>query len=147
MRRRRLALLAALAVGLVVAPLPRDVASASCVGPMLDIGGQHRPTVTPGQQLTVTGSYFVAGCNDTRGVTTGGCSAQQAREPVRALKLVTLSIRQHGHEWTLATADADTTARRLGEVTWSVTLPAALQPGRAKLITDRSGPLRVVVAR
>jgi hypothetical protein len=148
--RRRTRKVALFAAAFIVAamPSPYDATSASCVGPTLDIGGQHRPTVTPGQRLTVTGSYFVDGCNDTGSVVGTGCSAhEQAREPVRALQEVTLSIRQHGHSWALGTTDADTTTKNLGDVTWVVTLPVELEPGRATLVTDRSSPLRIAVAR
>jgi hypothetical protein len=140
--------LAALALAVVAAPWPPDVAAASCVGPTLDVGGQHRPTVVPGQRLTVAGSYFVDGCNDAGTVVSGGCSAhKQAREPVRALHAVTLSIRQRGHSWTLGTEDAETGSKHFGDVTWVVTLPTAVRPGRATLVTDRSAPLRVLVSR
>jgi hypothetical protein len=147
---RRGSRVVAMVAGAVVVtmPAPYDGASASCVGPVLELGGEAPPTVTPGRGLTVTGSYFVEGCNDNVGVVGGGCSAhEQQREPVSPLREVTLSIRQHGHSWRLGKADADPAPEHLGDVTWLVTLPMGLEPGRATLVTGRSGPLRVLVSR
>jgi hypothetical protein len=143
--RRRLLLLV-LAIAAITVPAPQDVASASCVAPTLHIGDADRPVVERGSRLAVDGDFFLNGCGDAVGVSEGaGCSGPHVqREEVRPMTDITLSIRQSGHVWTLATAAAATEA---GRVSWSVTIPRRLQPGRAILVADQAQRLRVVVRR
>jgi hypothetical protein len=66
--RRRLVVLP-LAIATITVPGPRDGASASCVGPMLQVGDQAHPEVTLGAPVTVKGKFFTMGCGDSIGVT------------------------------------------------------------------------------
>jgi hypothetical protein len=136
-----------LAIAAVTVPGPRDIAAASCAGPMLQVGDQAHPVMTRGAPVTVEGKFFTVGCGDSISVTEGiGCSASKVhRDPIVPMQDVTLSIRQGGHAWELGTADAGTSGDRLGRVRWTVVLPPSLRPGRAVLVADESQRLRVVV--
>ncbi|MEO7979636.1 MAG: hypothetical protein ABI807_01855 [Sporichthyaceae bacterium] len=156
-RSRRLAVLAtaAAAMGLTV---PASSA-ASCVGPQISAVGQAAPTtptplptdrrgrdvalvaVAAGGDLTVTGRWFLDGCNDTSSST--GCSGPTKPLPQPAARHVALVVEQDGHAWTLGYADASG-PRHGWRVRWEVALPVDLAPGPATL-TARGAEAPVVV--
>lgn len=109
----------------LAAPLP---AAASCGGPQLE---PQSVTAAPGQALTVTGSGFADGCDDSGTVrSVPGCRDQEGRDDAaRPAKDVVLVLVQGGRSWTLGTADAgaDTV------VTWQVRVPVDAAPGPAVL--------------
>lgn len=131
-------------LGVVLGPWPDPVARASCAAPMIALAdGTTR--VSPGEALTVEGTYFVHGCNDSGGGTAFGCSDDES-EPQTPYRDVALVLRQRGHEWVLGTEDADAASGdRFGEVTWVVTLPADLRPGRARLSVTSGAALSLPV--
>ncbi len=131
---------------------PWDSASGSCAAPGLQLAGSTtestaaRPEVGPGTDLTVHGTRFVDGCDDGGGSATFGCSAE-AREPERAQERVSLELVQGDRRWELGPADADagTGSGGLGEVVWTVRLPAEVRRGPATLEAgDARLPVRIV---
>ena len=139
----RTALLVVLAAAVLTGPgalVPS--ATASCAGPLLALAPGATPA--PGRSLTVAGTGFADGCQDTGSDTGWGCSAPA--EPVTPLEDVRLELVQGGRTRLLGTADAGPAGRdRYAEVRWRVRLPDTLRPGPATL---RAGDavLRVVVA-
>jgi hypothetical protein len=143
------------AVGLgVFAP---GAATASCVGPSLEVPGapthtpsptpsdyQGRPTVvlTAGTAVTVTGEWYFVGCNDTS--SSSGCSRTPDPPPEKPARDVRLILVQNKHTWPLGTADASGLAHHY-RVRWQVTLPADLRPGDATLIARGRVELPVTV--
>ncbi len=74
-----------------------------------------------------------------------GCSTPDEGETSAPMQDVTLVIRQGSRDWELASEDAGTAAdNKLGHISWDVTMPAGLEPGRAVLVAD-SAQLPVVV--
>jgi hypothetical protein len=82
--------------------------------------------------VTVDGSRFVDGCDDTGGTTVLGCSSDGETEtPMRD---VTLTLEQGQRQWDLGTQDArGEPEEQRGEITWQVTIPEDVGPGRATL--------------
>jgi hypothetical protein len=145
LRRRRGWLGLAVALSVLAAPWPGLPATASCAAPYLNLAGDL-PAPAPGGELVVVGRAFVDGCKDTGGATVFGCAVDEP-EPEVPLAAVTLRLQQGGREWDLGTADAGTAEDgTLGQITWLVTMPADVQPGPARLLTDGSEPLTVEVA-
>ncbi|SDD84270.1 hypothetical protein SAMN05421872_111170 [Nocardioides lianchengensis] len=145
MRRPLLVLLLAL-LGLAVAPYPSPPAVASCAAPYLDLPAE--PTLTRGADSTVEGRAFVDGCRDTMSCSgLPGCeSCESDGPPERPLRDVRLELVQGDRTWPLGTADAGTAADdRLGQVTWTFTLPADVRPGPAVLQVDGEEQAEVVV--
>jgi hypothetical protein len=155
--RLRLALpvaVAAAAVGLgLFAPAS---APAGCVGPRLRVPGVRTgtPSTDPatgqqlspvslraGQPVTVRGTWFFDGCNDTSGST--GCSSPPKPPPTPPAHNVRLTLVQNGRTWQLGTADA-AGRRHQYAVRWDVTLPADLEPGVA-VLSARTAEVPVVV--
>lgn len=137
----------AVLVAAAVAPWPAWNASAGCAAPSLEVVGTDdlRPTLTRGATVTVSGRSFVDGCNDTGGSSTFGCTSEE-EEPVLPHEDISLTITQGDRRWELGTEDAGTADdNQLGQVTWTVTIPADLEPGRALLQADPSEPLPVFV--
>lgn len=151
MRDQLIKVVLALAVvtALVSGPWPGDSASASCVAPTLSIDGndgfEGRPTLPTELDLTVDGTGFANGCNDT-GTSSGfGCSANHGALAT-PMKDITLRLRQGGREWDLGVVDAGSAENnQLGQVTWTVTVPDDVKPGKARLVTDHSMPLKIKV--
>lgn len=126
---------------------PAGNAAASCAGPQLRVGavGDSPPGVEIGSAVTVRGSFFVHGCDDTGGRTMG-CAGEQ-RTTETPMGDVTLTIRQGGQRWDLGTKDAGTAAEnKLGRLAWHVEIPADLRPGPAVLRAD-GATLKVTVDR
>lgn len=134
MRPRFVVLLVFLTIGLVPATSATTVtpAQASCAGPVLDLG---RPARLPRTgEVTVTGRFFVDGCNDV-GVCHGvlGCQSCDYGPPVKPLTDLTIQLHQRGRTWDLATADATGDS---GRVSWTFRLPPAARRGAATLTVD-----------
>lgn len=117
---------------------PTTSASASCVGPMLELRDTASnalltttasPGLAPGDAVAVVGQYFANGCDDTGGGTGGGpgCGGPEQRERVTTQRAVRLELFQGTKTWDLGTKDADATY----EIRWTTTLPKDLQPGEA----------------
>jgi hypothetical protein len=127
--------------------LPVGGAEASCAGPMLQVVeafGEGPPTVRTGTTFAVAGRGFVEGCDDTGGGSVLGCSSDDG-ETETPLEDVALTIRQRGQSWDLGAEDAGTADDdRLGKVSWQVSLPAGVEPGRATLVAD-GARLRIAV--
>jgi hypothetical protein len=142
---RPAALLVAALLVAALAPVPGSPAAASCAGPVLGIAGPAEPPeLPPGDELTVTGRFFVDGCDDTGGQDAVlGCDEdhQEDHEVVTRMTHVDLVLRQRGREWPLGTADAT----RGGDISWEVRVPDGLRPGRARLVAGSSQVLMVVV--
>jgi hypothetical protein len=146
-------LLAALLLALVVAPYPQSTADASCAAPSLTIdgadgGGRALPTLTRGQQVTVSGRGFASGCDDVGSTSTFGCSGDDhadESEPLTDVELVLVQGRPTTTTRTsLGAADAGTADDgQLGQVTWRFDVPADQPLGRAVLKTVGSEPLQV----
>ncbi len=142
--RRGYSLLMAGLFGLVLAPFPQGTASASCAGPSLE--GVEQLVLERGGTASVEGRFFVDGCRDTMSCT-GVLGCQRCRydePPEQPQQDIRLELRQRGHSWTLATADAGTAAeQRLGQVTWTFAVPDGVQPGRARLVPEGASPVAV----
>jgi len=144
-RHKRLGLAAALLV--TVAPWPSWQASASCAGPYLKTPGSRAapPVLVRGSSNTIEGRAFVDGCNDTGGSDAWGCSSDEG-ETESPMEDIMLTIRQGQRKWQLGSEDAgNADDNKLGHVSWEVTIPRALKPGRATLATESSEPVPVVV--
>lgn len=133
---RRLVLVVLL--GLLASPYPQQSATASCAGPSLE---EQPAVLARGATLTVTGSFFVDGCQDSMSCDARpGCSSCEDDAPAPVpLVGVTLELRQRGQTWVLGTAAADDA----GRIAWSVELPTGVRPGSARLWTDESGAVEV----
>ena len=140
-RRSFLALLLAL-LGLTLLPAGSP-ASASCAAPSIEAPG----TLAPGVTAQVEGRGFVDGCRDSMGCPAYGCGECEYDDPPeQPYDDVELRLQQGGRTWVLATEDAGSADDdRLGQVRWSFTVPAGVEPGRARLVTDQSGPVPVRV--
>lgn len=157
MRRRSTWLLVPLLAATGIGLFAPAGAPASCVGPSLEVPGVPTGSpvadpstgqvltavrLSPGQQLTVRGSYFFDGCNDTSD-SSPGCSGPQVRsqDPSRDVHLV---LTQGSRSWDLGTADA--TGPQYA-VSWPVTLPSDLAAGGATLTARLAGlPVEVLDA-
>lgn len=133
-------------IGVVVAPFPEVPASASCAGPSLE--GAGRLVLHRGGSTSVEGRSFVDGCRDT--MTCSGVMGCQKctydEPPERPQEDIRLELRQRGHTWLLATADAGSAEdQRLGWVTWTFELPDEVRPGPAKLLPEGAQPAGVRV--
>ena len=137
---RSSALLVAALLAVSVGPLPGSPATASCAGPWLETEGL---TLRAGDVVTVGGRGFDDGCQDSMGCSeTFGCSSCSYDDPPpEPLRDLTVRLVQGGRSWELGTADADSD----GRVTWSFTVPAGVERGAARLVTDLTEPGRVRV--
>ncbi|KAA1428771.1 hypothetical protein [Nocardioides antri] len=92
------------------------------------------------------GRAFVDGCDDTDGSSsTLGCSTPDD-EVETPHEDIGLRVTQGARRWELGREDAGTADNnQLGHVSWTVTIPDDLNPGRATLEADNSDPLRIVV--
>ena len=150
MRPSFLALLAGLS-GLALVPYPDAPSAASCAGPRLSIEGhgQNSPKwvdLVAGEKVTVTGRWFVTGCDDVGEGSSGlGCAGDEETEvPLEGVELVALQGRSSSDQVTLAVADAGSAAdNELGQVTWTFTVPDSLSAGPALLKAEGTEPLRV----
>ena len=147
MHRRPVVWLIATLCAVAVLPFDNEAAG-SCASPWLSIGeASASPEVSPSQELTVRGRAFAEGCHDTGGSTDrstiGSCSPPRSSE--EGMKDVTLVLRQGSREWELGTQDAGAAADgKLGHITWNVSIPADVRPGRAVLVADYARlPLRI----
>lgn len=138
MRIRFVALLVALAAGLLPVWASQESARASCAGPMLEV--EPRSAFVRGASASITGGPYLDDCNDT-GVCSGflGCQRCDYGPPAQPLKEVSLVLRQRGRTWELATSDASAD----GSVTWSTTLPEDARRGPARLVADGTAPVRI----
>lgn len=133
--RRLLVLTAAIAPLAVIALIPPQSASASCVGPSLTVGADPADVPAPDAPplpvsaagpLEVSGQWFREGCNDTVGM---GCDSANPESPLTDVDLV---LRQGGTTWPLGTTDAGGRGEQYS-VHWRVDLPAAANEGEATL--------------
>lgn len=147
----RFSMLIVVTAGILGLTAPQT-ALASCVGPQVSItvgdGGSAvahvegaEVTVEPGARLTVTGTWFRDGCNDTSSVGTTGCggpvvSQGETETPMRD---VVLLLTQGNGRWPLGTTDATGRADSFA-IAFDVGLPTDLQPGAAVLMV---GPVPV----
>lgn len=157
MHARTLALASLLV--LAAAPYPQPPAQASCAAPRLQLEGAagteradraeggSRPTLRRGEQVTVSGRGFVAGCDDEPDAPTLDCSGGDeggAGVPESDIALVLLRGRATMRQTVVAEADArGAEDGELGHVTWTFTVPARHPLGRAVLKTEGSEPLPV----
>jgi hypothetical protein len=141
-RRSFLALLLAL-LGLTLLA-PSGPAVASCAAPSVEVSGP----LEAGTAAEVEGRGFVDGCRDSMSCPAFGCGDCEFDDPPeQPYDDVELRLEQGGRTWVLATADAGSAEDdRLGQVRWTFTVPDDVAPGRARLVTDQSGPVRVRVA-
>ena len=138
-----LLVLGAVALGLPGGPGP---ASASCAAPQLTVQQESGgvPALAPGSSVDVVGERFVNGCDDTGGGGGGlGCSGDEPPGALPPLVDQRLVLTQQGRSFDLGSADADPA----GHVTWAVTVPDDVEPGRARLHVDGAEPLEVRVRR
>lgn len=137
---------------LVAWPVPGGPAAASCADPTLSVAGAEggagsAPVLVTDMAFDVDGRGFVDGCDDTGEGSTWGCGSDEG-EIETPLSDVELVARQDGRTWQLGTADAGTAEiGRTGQVTWRVTLPSGLGPGRAVLLAGDDTRLPVRVSR
>jgi hypothetical protein len=132
-------------------------APASCVSPTLTVPGAStgKPTtealtglpvstvnLRAGQPITVRGTWFFRGCNDTS--STSGCSAPSEPEPMKPARAVELTLTQNGRTWVLGTADAASPGQQYA-VRWAVVVPADVGAGDATL-SARTAEVHVVVS-
>lgn len=134
MRARFVVLLAVLTAALVPATTATTAPSAvaDCAAPMLDLA--RNASLPRGSEATVTGRFFVDGCNDVgscHGVL--GCQSCDYGPPVKPLQDLTLQLHQRGHTWDLATSDA---TGELGTVRWTVEIPSDARRGPARITVD-----------
>ena len=129
-------------VGLVllagISLAPTSDASGTCSGPALAIETtRKRPAhVRIGAEEVVGGYSFIDGCADGRG--------DDEEYPMRN---VGLSLRQGTKVWDLGVEDAGTVVDDgLGRITWQVSVPPGVRPGRALLVAGRA-ELLVTVAK
>lgn len=111
-----------LAAAVVLAALGGvEGATADCIGPEIEV---QPKTVRPGERIVITGSSFLATCNDTA---SGGCFS--SGEPPKNLPMRNIRIDLVTRDLVtpLGVADANDSFR------WrqTVTLPADLQAGEA----------------
>jgi hypothetical protein len=121
-----------------VTALTSAPAAADCVAPTLEV--RPRMTFDRGTEVTVEGSSFRDGCNDT-GTCSGflGCQRCDYGPPAQPSQDVVLTLRQAGRTWELAAVDAEAD----GSVTWSVMLPADAARGPARLVAEGTHPVRI----
>jgi hypothetical protein len=144
MTRTRLLALAAVVMA-AVAPWPVTPAAGSCARPYLYIGDPQpaRPVPVTTSTVTVQGRAFARGCNDTGTVNVFGCDTSR-REVEEPMTEVTLTVQQGSRSWWLGTENAGTAEEnRLGQITWTVRLPADVAPGRALLVAPQADPLPI----
>jgi hypothetical protein len=138
-----------LAALVVLVPLRgSQPARASCPAPQLAIGkyGALTPVVLRARDsTTVTGRYFVDGCNDTGGgtVSSFGCDDRVEPPPRTPLTQIELTLRQQGRTWVLGTSDADEDLN----ARWAIVVPADVRPGRATLAAGPSETLVLTIER
>ena len=137
--RRPSTLLLATLLGLALAPFPQSPASASCAGPHLDV--EDGRMLSRSAAVTITGQWFVDGCQDTMSCGTGlGCdSCEYDDPPPLPYDDVALELRQDGRSWELAVVDAD----KDGSATWTFTVPGDARRGPAQLVPDHGESVRV----
>lgn len=136
MKDRKITLVVGMAV---VAAALGLVASGSCAGPRLAVGSAIDDANPPstggvvhrGQAVTVTGTLFHSGCEDTS-ATGAGCSGSPAAptDPEAPLRNVQLTLHQRSRTSVLGTADA--TGKHYS-ISWSWRLPSSVQRGPAQL--------------
>ena len=138
--KRSWILLAAMLLGMAVAPFPQPPASASCAAPFLD--APQRLVLERGTTTTVKGRAFVDGCQDSESCSAvPGCSHCESTDPApEPMEDVRLRLRQGDRTWKLATASAQGDG---GRVTWTFEPPAGVRPGQARLLADQAGLLRI----
>jgi hypothetical protein len=101
-----------------------DSGAGSCISPRLS----PSPTVaSPGAQIQITGTAFVANCADVR---VRGVSPIPKSVPLDKVTLIVKAGDDVAHPVATVTPDAN------GNFTVEVTLPHDLPAGPAKLITD-----------
>jgi hypothetical protein len=127
-------------VALASIPIPQQSAVAACapglrIDRKLDIG-----MVAQGETITVVGSGYVQGCNDG-GDPTPACGAPLYERPKEDIEL---RLSQDSDEVLLGVADATKVDDDFGRVTWTVTIPATADVGRAVLKADGAA-LRVKI--
>ncbi len=138
MRVRR-GLIGAALLGLLAALLgvPRPLAQASCVGPLLGVGNAVADAPPPdsgklpaaGADDSVSGIWFFTGCDDSG---TSGCSVPVAVDRQVPMRDVDLVLEQGGSSWVLGTQDPSSDEDDYA-VTWAVQVPPDAQPGPATL--------------
>ncbi|MCW2796782.1 hypothetical protein [Nocardioides sp.] len=132
----------------VTSPWPSPGASASCVGPSIDVLGSplDRPELARATPVIVAGQHFVNGCNDTGSRDAGGCDNDEQRETEIPLTDVELTLQQGRSQWSLGSADAGTAGdNELGQLSWEFELPAHVRPGAARLLADGVPRLAVLI--
>ena len=146
MRASRLLLLALLG-GLVALPAGHDPAVAGCVGPRLvePAAAGGLPAVPATDAFIVRGEAFGGtACDDDGGAGNGLACHRDEEQTEPPLADVRLVLRQGGRTWELGEADAGSG----GRISWEVTLPRDVPPGRAVLVADpgeHSGAVRLPV--
>ena len=130
------------AVGIVllaaISLAPTSDASGTCSGPVLAVETpRKRPsTLRVGAEEVVGGFSFIDGCADGRG--------DDEEYPMRK---VALSLRQGTKVWDLGVEDAGSVVDDgLGRITWQVSIPTGVRPGRALLVAGEA-ELQVTVAK
>jgi len=133
------------AVGLVmlagISFAPMSDASGSCSAPMLglEVPRKLRQGLLAGSQTVVTGSSFVWGCAEDPGDREDGEESP--------MEHVTLLLRQGSKEWSLGVENAGWLPdETFGTITWRVSIPEDVRPGRAVLVAD-SAELEVRVTK
>ncbi len=140
MRLATLVLGAVLTGGAVAPYYPQPTAVASCVGPSL-IDVEHL-TLERGTSVTVEGSPFVDGCNDTGSCSVGCGGRCDDPEPVEPQEDIHLELVQGGRAWPLGNVDADDD----GRASWTFVVPEDADLGRARLVADGVRPVQVRIS-
>jgi len=143
--RRSLLLLVTAMLGAAILPFPQSPASAQCAAPSLEVS--ERTVLQRASTVTIEGSGFVDGCQDSMGCSVGfGCdSCEYDDPPPTPMVDVQLRLVQRGRSWDLGEADAQAETDDKGRVSWTFDVPAGAKPGPASLRADRAVPVRVVI--
>ena len=137
MRPLPVTLLATL-LGLTLVPFPEVGASASCAGPEFT---EKRVVLTRDGEQSVSAKWLHDGCDDTGSCTVGCSGSCETEDSETPMESVELRITQMGRSWSLGTVDADEDY----DATWTFTLPAGVEPGKARLLTTTIRPMEVTV--
>jgi hypothetical protein len=123
-------------------PVGGQPAAASCAGPYLV--DADRLLLRRGSTVEIDGAGFADGCQDTGSCSSAfGCTSCDEGPGPTPMIDVTLTLRQHGRTWPLASADAGVKGNDFGAVTWAVEIPTDVRIGWASLVPKDGEPAKV----
>ena len=121
---------ARLALAVIVAAFVPQAASASCAAPEWDVDNDRAQT---GESITISGRFFIDGCNDTGSASwCGGPAPQEPEVPMTGIRFQLLG----GDE----SVDAVTvSADEQGDVAATLTVPQDAKAGAYKVVATYFG--------